>query len=367
MEPVPDVLVTIDDHELAARARLTPMAYDYYRSGADEEHTLRRNRDAFARYEIWYRTLVDVGTPALATTLLGREVPSPIAIAPTAFHALATEGGERVTARVAAELGLLYCVSTLATTSIEDVAAAAPGALQWFQLYVHKDRAFTSRLVARAKTAGHRAIVVTADTPVLGRRCKDLRNGFALPDGLAMENLLEAIPEELRQRRGASSELARFVASRHDATLGWRDLEALVLEASPLPVVVKGIVRPDDARRALDHGAAAVWVSNHGGRQLDLAPATIDALGPVAEAIGDRGEVYVDGGVRSGTHALVALARGARAVFVGRPVLWGLASGGADGLGATLRLLHDELVRAMQLAGCPDLASLRDDVVRARS
>ncbi|HVH43996.1 MAG TPA: alpha-hydroxy acid oxidase [Labilithrix sp.] len=357
-------LVTVDDYEFAARERLTSMAYDYYRSGADEEHTLRRNRDAFARYEIWYRTLVDVGAPRLATTVLGDPVAFPILVAPTAYHCLACATGERATAEAAARLGTLYCASTLATTTLEDVAATAPDAARWFQLYVHKDREFTGRLIERAKAAGYRAIVVTVDTPVLGRRCADVRNAFCLPEGMVMANLIEALPPDLRH--GSGSELARFVASRHDPAFTWRDLEDIVQRSAPLPVVIKGIARPDDALRALDHGARAVWVSNHGGRQLDLAPATIDVLAEVARAVGDRSEIYVDGGIRSGTHALVALALGARAVFVGRPVLWGLATAGAEGVTGVLSLLRDELTRAMQLAGCPDALAARNDLVRRR-
>ena len=357
-------LVTVDDYEAVARERLTPMAYDYYRSGADEEHTLRRNRDAFAQYEIWYRTLVDVAAPRLETTVLGAPVAFPILVAPTAYHRLACVEGERATARACADVGTLYCASTLATTRLEDVAAAAPAALRWFQIYVHKDRDFTGRLIARAKGAGYRAIVVTVDTPVLGRRCADVRNAFCLPGGMSMENLVEALPPDLRQ--GAGSELARFVASRHDASFSWKDLETIVRQSAPLPVVVKGIARPDDALRALDHGARAVWVSNHGGRQLDFAPATLDVLPEVVQAVGDRSEVYVDGGIRSGTHALIALGLGARAVFVGRPVLWGLAVAGAGGAASVLSLLRDELVRAMQLAGCVDVESTRGDLIRRR-
>jgi 4-hydroxymandelate oxidase len=356
--------VTIDDWEALARTRLSAMAYDYYRSGADEEHTLRRNRDAYARFEIWYRTLVDVAAPVIATSVLGADVATPILVAPTAYHCLACPDGERATARAAAAAQTLYCASTLATTSLEDVAAAAPGAPRWFQLYVHKDRDFTARLVDRAKNAGYRAIAVTVDTPVLGRRCADVRNAFALPEGMVMANLVEALPPDLRS--GDGSELARFVASRHDAAFTWADLDVIARLSDPLPVVVKGIARPDDAVRALDHGATAIWVSNHGGRQLDYAPATIDALPEVVRAVGDRAEVYVDGGVRSGTQALIALALGARAVFVGRPILWGLAGGGEAGVAAVLSLLTSELVRAMQLAGCPDLAAARDDVVRRR-
>ncbi len=363
-KPVVDLraCVTVDDFESAARERLSAMAYDYYRSGADEEHTLRRNRDAWTTYELWYRTLVDVAAPRIATSVLGTDVASPILVAPTAYHALADAEGERATARAAADAGTLYVASTLATTSLEDVALAAPLAPRWFQLYVHKDRDFTAHLVERAKAAGYRAIAVTCDTPVLGRRCADVRNGFELPAGMMMENLIEALPPDLRD--GAGSELARFVASRHDAAFTWADLGALAETCAPLPLVVKGIVRGDDARAALDHGAHAVWVSNHGGRQLDLAPSTADALVEVVKAVGGRAEVYVDGGIRSGTHALVALGLGARAVFVGRPVLWGLAAGGRDGVSSVLALLREELVRAMQLAGCPDATAIETGLVR---
>lgn len=360
----PTSLVTVDDYEAAARERLTPMAYDYYRSGADEEHTLRRNREAFSRHEIWYRTLAGVSAPRLETTVLGAPVAFPILVAPTAYQRLACAEGECATARACEQVGSLYCASTLATTTLEDVAAAAPGALRWFQLYVHKDRDFTARLVARAKAAGYAAIVVTIDTPVLGRRCADVRNAFCLPEGMSMANIVEELPADIRQ--GPGSELARFVSSRHDASFGWTDLEALVLQAAPLPVVVKGVARPDDAQRALDHGARAVWVSNHGGRQLDFAPATLDVLPEVVGAVGDRTEVYVDGGIRSGTHALIALGLGARAVFVGRPALWGLAVGGAEGVASVLTLLRDELIRAMQLAGCADAEAARADLIRRR-
>ncbi len=361
LAPLP---VTIADFEEIARERLSPMAYGYYRSGADEEHTLRRNRTAWERYAIWYRTLVDVSAPKTASTLLGATLSSPIAIAPTAFQRLAHPEGERAAARAAAELGMLYVASTLATTSLEAIAEAAPGGARWFQLYVHKDRSFTERLVERAKQAGYRALVWTVDTPVLGRRCADVRNAFALPTGLAMENLLEVIPKDLASAHG--SQLASYVASSLDPALTIRELKWLVAKAAPLPVVVKGIVRPEDARHALDHGARAIWVSNHGGRQLDLAPSTAEALAEIGGACGATSELYVDGGIASGTHALVALGLGARAVFIGRPILWGLAHGGEHGVKRVLTTMHDELVRAMQLAGCPDLASTRKDVVRLR-
>jgi 4-hydroxymandelate oxidase len=355
-------LLTTHDFEAVAKERLPRAAYDYYRSGADEEHTLRKNADAFARYEIRYRTLVDVSSPETSTTVLGTDVAFPILVAPTAYHKLACPEGECATARATADAGSLYVASTLATTSLEDIRAATPAAAQWFQLYVHRDRELTARLVTRAKAAGYRAIALTCDTPVLGRRLADAKNGFCLPDGMVMANLVEALPPDLRQGRG--SELARFVAARHDPTMTWRDLRWLVDLAAPLPLVVKGIVRGDDALRALDHGARAIWVSNHGGRQLDCAPATLDALVEVVRDVGTRAEVYVDGGVRSGTHALVALGLGARAVFVGRPVLWGLAADGEAGARRVLEILRSELVRAMQLAGCPRLGDAAELVRR---
>jgi 4-hydroxymandelate oxidase len=355
-------LLTVDDFEAAAKLRLPQMAYDYFRSGADEEHTLRRNRDAFARYELWYRALVDVSSPRLETTLLGEPVPCPLFVAPTAYHRLADPEGELATARAAAALGCVYCASTLATTTLEDIAAAAPNAVRWFQLYVHKDRSFTTKLVERAKAAGYRAIAVTADTPTLGRRLADARNGFCLPDGVTMQNLLEILPPERRAAGG--SELARFVSARHDPSFSWDDLDALAKLAEPLPLIVKGIVRADDAIRAFDHGARAVWVSNHGGRQLDYAPATIDALGGIVEAAKGRGEVFHDGGVRSGTHALIAFGLGARAVGLGRAVVWGLSAAGQPGVERVLTLLKDELALAMKLAGCPDVAAIPADLVR---
>lgn len=219
-----DKLLTVDDFERAAEAVLPRMAWDYYRSGADDERTLRRNRRAFRRWEIWYRVLVDVAQRSLGTSLLGAELTSPIAIAPTAYHRLATPDGELATARAAGAKGTLYVVSTLATTRLEEVAAAASGP-KWFQLYVHKDRAFTRSLVERAEAAGYRAIVLTVDAPLLGRRLADERNGFTLPAGLSMANL--TVPGDLGSTAEEKSLLAKYVAARHDASLTWKDLEWL--------------------------------------------------------------------------------------------------------------------------------------------
>lgn len=356
-------LLTLDDFERAARALLPSAALGYYRSGADAQRTLRANCRAYRRWEIWHRVLVDVSAPDTSTTVLGTRVPSPVLVAPTAYHRMAHTDGEAGTARAAARAGTVMVVSTLATTSLEDVAAAAPQATRWFQLYVHKDRAFSAELVARAVAAGYRALVLTVDTPVLGRRLADERNGFALPAGMRMENLGPLLAGATSSE---ASMLARFVASRHDASFSWRDLEWL-RSLSPLPLVLKGVVRADDAARAAAAGVDGLIVSNHGARQLDGSPATLDALPGVVEAAGAKLEVYLDGGVRWGTDVLKALALGARAVLLGRPILWGLAVGGEAGVSAVLALVEAELRRAMALAGCPTLASIDGSLVRRRT
>jgi 4-hydroxymandelate oxidase len=350
-----ELLLTVRDYRRAARARLSPAAWDYFRSGADAQVTLRANRRAFARWSLYYRVLVDVSAPRLATTLLGQPVTMPILIAPTAYQRLAHPDGELGVAEAAAAAGTVYVVSTLATTSLEDIARAAPTGLRWFQLYVHKDRGLTRALVERAYAAGYRALVLTVDTPRLGRRLADERNGFALPPGLRMANL--TADAGAAHAVDGGSALAHFFAARHDASLTWRDVEWL-RSVAPLPLVVKGVVRPDDALRAVEAGAAAVIVSNHGGRQLDGAPATLEALPPIVDALAGRAEVLLDGGVRWGTDVLKALALGARAVLVGRPILWGLAVGGRAGVAEVLALLRDDLERAMALGGCPDLDAI---------
>lgn len=351
-------LLTMRDFRRAARRALPKLAWDYFRSGADGEVTLRRNRRAYDRWAIWYRVLVDVSERRLAATVLGAEVSMPILVAPTAYQRLAHDDGELATARATARAGTVLVLSTLSTTSLEEVAQVAGP--RWFQLYVHRDRDLTRALVARAQAAGYQALVLTVDTPLLGRRLCDERNGFALPEGLTMANLVEAAQAS---GQAGGSALASFFKSRHDASLSWRDV-AWLRELSPLPVVVKGIVRGDDARRALDAGASGIIVSNHGGRQLDGAPATLDALPEVVDAVAGRCEVLMDGGIRWGTDVFKALALGARAVLVGRPVVWGLAVGGEAGVERVLAILRDELSCAMALAGCPTLGDITRDLVR---
>ncbi len=346
-EPTP-LPLNLHEYEAAARAALAPATFDYVAGGAEDEVTLRENRDAFDRWRLLPRVLAGTPAPSLTTTLLGREVALPVLIAPTGFHRLCCDDGERATARAARATGTIYTMSTAASLAIE--AAAAEAADWWFQLYVYRDRAVTRELVARAEAAGATGLVVTVDVPALGRREADDRNRFAIPPGLTGANVPSPSPE--RPPADASdSGLAAFVAgSAWEPALTWDDLDWLA-SLTPLPLIPKGILHPADAALAFDHGARAVIVSNHGGRQLDGAVAALDALPAVAAAVAERGEVYLDGGVRRGTDVLKALALGARAVFVGRPILWGLAVAGEAGARRVLDLLRAELARDLLLCG----------------
>ena len=284
----------------------------------------------------------------------------PIHVAPTAFHRLACAQGELATARAAARARTVMTLSSLSNTRVEDVCAAATQSV-WFQLYVYRDRGATAALVARAEAAGARALVLTVDAPVLGRRERDVRNRFHLPAGLRVENMTAAGHGDIDVREGESG-LAAYVAENLDPALGWRDV-AWLRSITRLPLVVKGLVRPDDAMRAVDCGAHAVVVSNHGGRQLDGAPSTASVLGSIADAVQGRLEVLVDGGIRRGADVLKALCLGARAVLIGRPILWGLAVAGEDGAFGVLESLRDELDHAMALAGCCRIADAGRDLV----
>jgi 4-hydroxymandelate oxidase len=357
---LPAGALNLQELEALARERLTPMAYDYYASGALDEHTLRENVAAWTRIHLHYRTLVDVSRRDTSAAVLGVAVAMPILVAPTAFHRLACEEGERATAKAASRAGTVMILSSLSNTRIEEVCPLASGAV-WFQLYVYRDRGATAALVARAEAAGAAALVLTVDAPLLGRRERDVRNAFALPPGLQVENMAAAGLGEV-ERRELESGLAAYFAEKLDPALGWKDI-AWLRSITRLPVVVKGLVRPDDALRAIDAGASAVVVSNHGGRQLDGSPPTASVLGPIADAAAGRVEVYVDGGIRRGTDVLKALALGARAVLVGRPILWGLAVAGEEGAYAVLDTMREELDQAMALAGCARLADVTRELL----
>jgi len=347
--------------EAAARARLDPPVYDYIAGGADAEHTVAGNLAAWSRLALRPHVLRDVAEVSTATTLLGSEVPVPLLVAPMAYHRMADPEGEAASAAGAAAAGAPYVLSTQATMSVEEVALAAPGAVRWFQVYVVRDRGWTAELVARAAAAGYRALVLTVDVPLLGNRLRDLRNNFRLPTGLKPANAPPA--GAARQRELAADVLAQagqFDPALTPDTIGW------LAERSGLPVVVKGVLRGDDALACLDAGAAGVVVSNHGGRQLDGVVPTADALAEVASAVADRAEVYVDGGIRHGTDVLKALSLGARAVLIGRPVLWALSASGASGVERVLSALAAELRLAMALCGAVSLADLTPDLIAAR-
>jgi 4-hydroxymandelate oxidase len=347
----PDLAWNLHEVEARAKERLPKEAFDYAQGGAGLERTLRENVSAFDRWRFLPRFLVDVGTRDLSTTLLGHRYPVPFGVAPTAFHRLFHPQGEPATARAAAARGILHCVSTLSTTPVEEVAEA--GAPRWFQVYVHKDRDLTLELVERAKRSGYHALVLTVDSPVWGIRERDRRNGFSLPERLKLANFMR----RLDVAGGGKDGLSNYVNGQLDPSLTWRDVEWL-RERSGLPVLVKGILTPEDALLAVEHGAAGVVVSNHGARQLDRVPATLDALPGIAQAVGGRVPVCLDGGVRGGADALVALALGADFVFLGRQVLWGLAMAGEEGVGRVLDLAREELDNALALTGRPTLADV---------
>jgi isopentenyl diphosphate isomerase/L-lactate dehydrogenase-like FMN-dependent dehydrogenase len=342
-------VINVDDFEAAARERLDPGVYGYYAGGAGDEHSLRANTVAFTRWELRPRVLVDVSEVSTATTVLGTDVSLPLLVAPTAFHRLADPDGELATARAAAAAGTVMCLSTFSSVSPAELAGAAPGAPQWFQLYCSRDRGFTEQLVSAVAEAGFRALVVTVDVPVAGRRERDLRTAFALPEDLPTPNL----PSKVGRK-----DFQAAVSSIVDTTLTWRDLEWL-RSMSSLPLVVKGVLTAEDAVLAAEHGAAGIIVSNHGGRQLDGVPASLDVLPEVVEAVGERVEVLVDGGIRRGTDVLKALALGARAALAGRAILWGLAAGGEEGVVQVLGLLREEIASGLMLLGCtrPDEVS----------
>ncbi len=348
----------IDALEAAARERLSMLAYDYYAGGAEDEITLADNVAAWRRMRLRPRVLRDVSVIDTTTTVLGTPVSMPVLIAPTAYQRLAHDEGEPATARGAAAAGTLFVVSTLATVRLEDVAAAAPEAPRWMQIYLQRERSASEELVARAAAAGYRALVLTVDLPVVGHRRRDDRNSFTLPDHMTLANFGTRHPD----LPGGGSALAAHVAQDFTAAMTFEDI-AWLAEISELPVLVKGVARGDDAAACVDAGAAGIVVSNHGGRQLDGAIATADALPEIVAAVDGRVEVFVDGGIRSGTDVVKAIAAGARAVLVGRPVIWGLATAGADGVAAVLDAFRLELARSMALCGAPTVADLTGDLL----
>ncbi len=335
------------EFEALARARLSPAAFAYYAGGSWDELTLGDNEAAFARRRLLPRVLVDVASVDPSTTVLGQPVALPFGFAPAANQALAHGEAEVIPARVAANRRLLYCLSTFSNRSLEDVAAVGRGP-RWFQLYVQKDRGRTEEIVRRAQAAGYQGLLLTVDLPVPGYREREIREPVA--EDAVLPNL------------GSGTAHRRSFVELIDPSLNWKDLDWLG-GLVDLPLIIKGILDPKDAVRALDFGAAGVVVSNHGGRQLDRAPASIDALERVVDAVAGRAEIYLDGGVRRGTDIVMALALGARAVFIGRPYLYALAAAGEAGVLRCVEILEAELRIAMKLLGAPTLAGLTRDRV----
>ncbi len=348
------------DFEECARERLPRMVYDYYAGGAHDEVTLRANRGAYEKLSLRYHVLRDVTNRSTEKVIFGDRLSMPILVAPTAFHQLACEEGEIATARATAAAGTIMGLSTLSTRAIEEVSQAAGGRL-WFQLYVYRDREVTRELVARAEAAGAKALMLTVDAQLWGVRERDVRNQFQLPPDLRMPNLGSGELSRLPADEGSS--LSAYVNSLFDPALVWADVDWLC-SLTRLPVLIKGVVRGDDSAMALEYGAAGVIVSNHGGRQLDTAPAPVEVLGEVVEAIDGKGVVLVDGGIRRGTDVVKAVAIGADAVMLGRPILWGLAHGGEAGVQRVLEMMRAEFDLAMGLCGACSVDELTPDLVR---
>jgi isopentenyl diphosphate isomerase/L-lactate dehydrogenase-like FMN-dependent dehydrogenase len=342
----------VADFERLAEERLDPGAFGYYAGGSADERALAGNVEAWRRLPLRPRVLVDVAEVSTATTVLGTPVSMPLLVAPTAIQRLAHPEGEPGMARAAAGAGTVMCLSTLATATLEEVAAAAPGAPRWFQLYVFRDRGVTNELAAQALAHGYGALVLTVDAPRLGRRERDLRTAFRVPEDITVPSVAAALG-------GWSGATPLELLGAIDPSLTWAQLEEL-RALVPLPLVLKGIQTGEDAALACEHGADAVVVSNHGGRQLDAVAPTAELLPEVIDAVAGRLEVYVDGGIRRGSDVVKALGLGARAVLAGRAPLWGLACDGEAGARRVLDLLRDEIELTLALCGCTS----PDDVTR---
>jgi len=352
--------INLFDFEAHARSVLPADAWGYVSSGAADEITVRENRAAFDEIALRFRVLVGVEQRDLSTEMLGSRLGFPVLIAPTGFHQLIHSDGEIGTAKAAAAAGALMVVSTMSNATMEQIRASVTGPM-WFQLYVYKDRGITRTLVERAVAAGFNAIQVTVDLPVLGRREADIRNCFGLPPHLRVANL-EGAGFDILSAPKADSGIASYTTRMLDDSLTWKDIEWL-RSLSKVPILVKGVVRGDDAVAAIEHGAQGIVVSNHGGRQLDTAIATMRALPEVIDAVAGRVPVIVDGGVRRGTDIVKALAMGAKAVQIGRPVLWALAAGGREGVLRLLELLKLEFDLAMALCGCTSAQNVSADLL----
>jgi L-lactate dehydrogenase (cytochrome) len=372
-------VASIPDLRLLARRRAPRAVFDYTDGAAGEELSLRRSREAYARIEFQPRVLQDVSAVDTSTTVLGRRADLPLMFAPTGFTRMMHTDGESAVARVAARTGIPYALSTMGTTSIEQLAAAAPDGRRWFQLYLWRDREASRDFVVRARESGYEALVLTVDTPVAGARLRDVRNGLTIPPSLSLRtfaegalhpgwwfDLLTTEPLEFASLHRFEGTVAELVGTMFDPAATIDDLSWL-RSVWDGPLVVKGIQTVADARAVVDGGADAVIVSNHGGRQLDRAPTPLEALPAVVDAVGDRAEVYVDGGILSGSDVVAAVASGARAALVGRAYLYGLMAGGERGVQRAADILREEVAGTLALLGVTRVSDLRRDHVRIRT
>ncbi|XP_055485076.1 2-Hydroxyacid oxidase 2 [Psammomys obesus] len=347
-------LVCLEDFKAYARQQLSKLSWDFIEGEADEGITRNDNITAFKRIRLRPRYLRDVSTVDARTTIQGQEISAPICISPSAFHSVAWPDGERSTARAAQEVNICYITSTYTSCALEDIVAAAPGGLRWFQLYVQPDWELNKRLVQRVEALGFKALVITVDAPVIGNRRQNMRNQLNLEENIMLKDLRS--PEERNSTITAPTSLP-------SPSFCWDDL-SMFQTMTQLPIILKGILTKEDAELAVKHNVQGIYVSNHGGRQLDGVPASIDALTEVVAAVKGKIEVYMDGGVRTGSDVLKALALGARCIFLGRPILWGLTYKGEHGVKEVLNILKAELHTSMALSGCRSVAEISPDLIQ---
>lgn len=347
-------LVCLADFQAHARELLSKSSWDFIEGGADEGTTKKDNIAAFKKIRLRPRCLRDVSKVDTRTTIQGEEISAPICISPTAFHCVAWPDGEMSTARAAQTADICYITSTYASCTLEDIVAAAPRGLRWFQLYVQSDWELNKQLIQRVEALGFKALVITVDTPVVGKRRKDLRNQLNLQANIMLKDLRS--PEERNSTRYVP-------ASSMNTAFCWNDL-TLLQSITRLPIILKGILTKEDAELAVKHNVQGIFVSNHGGRQLDEVPASIDALTEVVAAVRGKTEVYMDGGIRTGNDVLKALALGAKCVFLGRPILWGLACKGERGVEEVLDILKTEFHTSMTLSGCRSISEISQDLIQ---
>lgn len=348
------------DYEKVSQSLLEPQAHDYYQSGAMCEHTLKDNIAAYQRIKFLPRVLKDVNSVNTSIKLAGRSLRLPLMISPTAFLGMAHPDGELAVAKAANNSNTIMVCSTMSNTPIEEITCVTNAAV-WFQLYVYKDKKATLALIERAKNAGCEAIVITVDAPFLGRRERDVRNQFQLPSHLKMSNLYALEHSHLPNKDGHSG-LAHYFENLIDKSLTWRDI-GWIKEHASMPVYLKGILHPQDAKLAVEYGVDGIIVSNHGGRQLDGSIASIDALPGIIKSVNQQIPVIIDGGIRRGSDILKALALGAQCAGIGRPIIWGLSHSGQQGVEDIFNIFQSELELAMALAGCSNVSSINNDII----